>query len=62
MALSDTSLLVRGNKPDTSNYIGINSLRLTVTAIPEPSTTTSFAAIMAVGVALCLRRRSMRQV
>lgn len=58
--LADTSLLVKVTKPVGSSYTGLNSARLMVTSIPEPSTTTAAVAMTLAGMGLWVRRRGVR--
>lgn len=58
VVLSSNSLLVRVTKPDTSNYVGINSMQLTV--IPEPGTVTTIAAVAAFVLRIGGRRGARR--
>ena len=58
--LTGTELQVRVTKPEGSSYTGLNSARLMVTSIPEPSTSTAVAAMTSAGMCLWLRRRRGR--
>lgn len=54
VVLNSDALLVRVTKPDTSNYVGINSMQLTV--IPEPAGAAVIMSLAAVAMGAGVRR------